>query len=730
MLAFPSYKQLDKMDCGPTCLKIISKFYGKNQSLQVLRDRCGVTKEGASFYDISYAAESIGLRTLALKLTKEQFLQELPFPAIIHWRKQHFVVLYKRTSSHVYVSDPAIGLQKYNLKTFIENWIPIDSNFGNILFLEPQPGFDTLEETEISNSKTLKDVFIYLKPYKNSLYKLMVVLLIITGLQAALPFLSRSVIDIGIRTANLDFINIILIANVVLLVSIAVGNVTRDMIVKHVSARLGISLISDYLITLMKMPITYFESRFVGDLLQRAADHESIKNFVTNSSFNVLFSIFTFIIFSVILGSFNLNLLLIFLIGTLIYIMWIIFFQGIEKKLDYKYYDLLVKNNTYWIETVSSMIDIKINNNETQRRWNWEKIQARIYHINMKMMTINHSQEVGSQLINGLKNLFLTFFIAREVVNGNMTMGMMISTQFIIGFLNSPITQFISFIQNAQKAKISFERLREVNGLPQEETNIKQTSFNLPKNKDIRFSNVSFQYSRTSPVILKGLNFVIKEHKTTAIVGSSGSGKTTLLKLILRLYLPSHGTIELGDINMQNINLKKWRESCSAVLQESKIFNNTVLNNVVFDAQDIDYDRLRQALESANILDSIESLSAGYETYIGENGIGLSHGQKQRLLIARALYRNPDTLILDEATNALDSLNERTIINNFRNLKENKTVIISAHRLSTIIHADHIIVLKEGVIVESGSYHGLLKKREHFYELFQDQLSNHEITQE
>ncbi|MGB4775955.1 MAG: peptidase domain-containing ABC transporter [Daejeonella sp.] len=720
---FPIDRQLDMMDCGPACLKMIAKYYGKYYSLQYLRDQCGITKEGVSFLDLSYAAENIGLRTLSIKATLEELHLKVPLPCIIHWANSHFIIAYKVTKTRVYVADPAKGLLDYSHEEFIKNWYKTGEQKGVLLAIEPQADFKQRESNErIVRKKTFQSLLAYFTPYKSSFINLFVVMLIVTVLQALLPFISKAVIDVGIQTHDLDFINIVLIANIIIIVSVTFSNAVRDWILLHITARVNIALISDYLIKLMKLPISFFETKMTGDILQRANDHERIRSFIMNNSLNLIFSGITFIVFGIILLIYNNFIFYIFLAGSILYVAWVLAFLKIRKKLDWEYFELIAKNQSYWVETISSIQDIKISNYEKSKRWKWENIQARLYKVNINVLSVNNAQNLGAQFIDSLKNLLITFFCAKAVIAGEITFGVMISTQFIIGMLNGPVQQFIQFIVSAQFAQISFLRLNEIHQLEDEDVNSGTNNIELPDKKDITLNNIAFQYSANAPLILKGIRLVIPEGKVTAIVGDSGSGKSTLLKLLLRLYKPSFGEISIGGMNINNVSLKQWRDKCGAVMQDGKIFNDTILTNIALDDEKIDYQRLKYAVETANIAFEIEQLPLGYQTVMGEMGRGLSGGQKQRILIARALYKNPDYLFFDEATNSLDSINEQKIVSALENVFKDKTVIVVAHRLSTIRNAHQIIVMQNGMIAEIGNHEILMQKKGRYYQLVQSQV--------
>lgn len=721
---FPWEYQMDAKDCGPACLKIIAKYYGKYYSLQYLRDLCGITREGVSFLDISYAAEKIGLRTVSVKATIENLTTRIPLPCIIHWDENHFIVVYNTKKGKIYVSDPAKGLLSYSEEEFKDRWYKENEEFGMLMVLEPMANFKQIEANErIERFKSFENLLNYFTPYKKAFGILFAIMLIATGLQAVLPFISKSVIDIGIYTQDISFIYMMLVGNIVLLLSITLSNVLRDWVLLHVSTRVNISLISDYLIKLMKLPVTFFENKLVGDILQRAGDHERIRSFVMNNSLGMFFSIITFIVFSIILLIYNPMIFFIFIAGSGIYVAWIFTFLSIRKKLDWEYFELNAKNQSYWVETIENVQEIKINNYEDIKRWKWEAIQARIYRLNLKVLKINNAQSLGAQFINSMMNIAVTFYCAIAVINGDITFGVMISTQFIIGMLNGPVAQLVGFIQSAQYAKISFMRINEIHQLKDEDDSspVVSNSLSLPLDKSLFLKNVSFQYSRNAPLVLKNITLHIPKGKVTAIVGDSGCGKSTLLKLLLRLYMPSYGEICMGDMNVNNISLRNWRAKCGCVMQDGKLFNDTIQNNIVLDDAKIDYETLQKAVEVANISHEIEAMPQGYQTMIGEMGRGLSGGQRQRVLIARALYKDPDYLFLDEATNALDTINEQKIVKALNNVFKERTVIVVAHRLSTIRRADQIIVLKAGMIAEIGNHQSLMANKQYYYNLIQSQ---------
>ena len=699
-----------------------------------MRDLCGMTREGVSFLDLTYTCEKIGLRTLASEASMEEMRDLVTLPCIIHWNESHFVVVYHVSKKYVFVSDPAKGLVKYDFDSFEKGWCTRHGEKGAFLAVEPQAHFKQIEPGEKTERlKKFENILGYFTPYKRSFVNLCIVMLIVTALQSLLPFISKAVIDVGIQTRDLHFIHLVLIGNIMIIFCMLLSNIVRDWILLHITARVNIALISDYLIKLMKLPSSFFETKMTGDILQRAQDHERIRSFIMNNSLGMIFSSLSFSVFAVIMFVYNRNIFYIFLAGSVIYVVWIFAFLKARKKLDWEYFDLMARNQSYWIETIGGIHEIKVNNYEQQKRWKWEAIQTRLYKVTLKVQTISNVQNSGAQFINGIKNLAITFFCALAVIKGEITFGVMISTQFIIGMLNAPIQQLVGFIHAGQYAKISFARLSEIHQMEEEDENTASNNMELPEKKDIQFSNVMFSYSRNANPVLMAVSLLIPEGKVTAIVGDSGSGKSTLLKLLLRLYNPTYGEIFIGGMNLNNINIRQWRSKCGIVFQDGKIFNDTVVNNIVLSEEKIDFERLKKAVEIANIAWDIEQMPKGYQTMLGDSGRGISGGQKQRLMIARALYKDPDYLFLDEATNSLDTINEQKIVEALEKSFVGKTVVVVAHRLSTIRKADQIIVLTNGFVTECGSHDALMEKKGKYFKLVQSQanlLSNVETQSE
>lgn len=732
MSNFPFTKQLDSKDCGPACLRMVASYHGKKFSLQKLRDMCFISREGVSLLGISDAAEALGFRSVGVNISFEKLVNEVPLPAIAHWNQRHFVVVYdirkNRLSKKftIKVADPAHGLLKYSKNEFLKSWLSKkegEVDMGICLLLEPSPDFYKQKDERI-DKKSFGYLLSYLKPHHKYIIQLFLGLVLGSILQLIFPFLTQSVVDIGISNQNLSFITLILVAQLVLFASQTSVEFIRSWILLHISTRINISLISDFLIKLMRLPIGFFDSKMVGDLMQRIGDHARIENFLTSSSLQVLFSMINLLIFAFVLGIYSLKILLIFFIGSVFYVSWVLIFMKRRRELDYKRFDQMSDNQSNLIQLITGMQEIKLNNCEKRKRWEWEKIQALLFKVNIKGLALNQYQQAGGVFFNQSKNILITFIAAESVVKGSMTLGMMMAVQYILGQLNAPIEQLIGFIRSAQDAKISLERLGEIH-LKENEDNLYTPNIinKLPDNKEIRVSSLSFQYEGPrSPFVLKDLDVIIPENKITAIVGTSGSGKTTLVKLILGFYNIRHGQILVGEHRLDNIPVRLWRSKIGAVMQDGFIFSDTIANNISLSDDSINYKKLLNAVKIANIREYIDSLPLGFNTKIGQEGVGLSQGQKQRILIARAIYKNPEYIFFDEATNALDANNEKIIMKNLNDFFKGKTVVVVAHRLSTVRNADQIIVIEKGRIIEKGNHIELTSLKGAYFNLVKNQL--------
>ncbi|GLB51504.1 ABC transporter ATP-binding protein [Neptunitalea chrysea] len=727
MTKFPHYKQPDHKDCGPTCLKIICKYFGKTFNLQELRSLSETQREGSNLLNLTNAAEAIGLRTLPVKLNLNK-LKEATLPCILHWNKNHYVVLYKISKGKYYISDPGFGLITYDEKDFLDFWIGKNSSKeaveGIALLVEPTPKFYQFESvTDIGKPEFgFKLLFKYILKYKRFIYQLALGLLTASILQLIMPFLTQSVVDVGITNQDIKFIYLVLIAQLMLFIGRTSVEVIRGWILLHLSTRINISLISDFFIKLMKLPIAFFDSRMTGDILQRINDHNRIERILTTSSLNVLFSMVNLLVFSFVLIYYSATIFGIFFIGSFLYFLWIVIFLKKRKTLDYKRFSQVSQEQSKVIEIINGMQEIKLHNAEKQKRWGWEYVQARLFKVSIEGLALEQYQSVGSQFINELKNIIITIISAKLVIDGSITLGMMLAISTIVGQLNSPIAQLIGFIREVQDAKISLDRLSEIHNREEEDTNNINTIHDINPKTPIRLKNISFRYSGSDEYVLKDLDLIIPPQKITAVVGTSGSGKTTLMKLLLKFYDPDKGELQLGNHNFKNLLQRSWRDQCGVVMQEGFIFNDTIAYNIAIGETIIDKEKLLHAVTVANIREFIERLPLSYNTKIGNEGIGLSTGQKQRILIARAVYKNPNLLFFDEATSALDANNEKIIMNHLNTFFENKTVVIIAHRLSTVKNAHQIVVLEQGKIVEIGNHTELVAKKGNYYHLVKNQL--------
>lgn len=728
--SFPHYLQPDAMDCGPTSLRMIAKYYGKNFTLQTLRSYSFITRGGVSMLGISDAAEAIGFRTSGVRISFSQLVEDVPLPCILHWNQNHFVVCYnikKSTRGYkIYIADPASQLITYSEQEFKKCWLATKENSedkGTALVLEPGPEFYNQEDEKQEGMRGLLFFVKYLTPYRKQLIQLILAMITMSGLQLIFPFLTQSLVDIGIRDGNLNFITLILVAQVIISASQLSVDFIRSWILLHMNTRINIALISDFLAKLMKLPLHFFDTKMIGDIMQRIGDHSRIKSFLMGSSISTLFSFVNFFIFAFILAYYNFLILGIFLVGNALYVCWILLFMKYRRELDIRRFAQAAGEQSNLIQLITAMQEIKLNNCEKQKRWQWERIQVKLFKISIKGLAVGQVQQVGSIFFNQTTNIVISFIAAKSVVEGEMTLGMMMSLTYIIGQLTGPIGAFIGFAQSFQDAKISLERLNEVHGQVDEEQNIGSKLKILPDNQDIEIENLSFSYDGADrDYVLDNVNLTIPERQVTAIVGASGSGKTTLIKLLLGFYTSNKGSIKIGETPLGMINPHLWRARTGSVMQDGFIFSDTIANNIAVGDEQVDIERLRHAVTVANIREFIDSLPLGYNTKIGMEGNGISQGQRQRLLIARAVYKDPEYLFFDEATNALDTNNEQEIMNHLRSFYHGKTVVVVAHRLSTVKYADKIVVLDKGMIAEEGTHEELTYKRGLYYQLVRNQL--------
>ena len=724
-MSFPFVKQPDAMDCGPACLKMVAGFYKMNFSLDSLRKKCYITREGVSFLGLSEAADSLGFRTIGVKIPFDILNENVPMPCIVHWRQKHFIVIYKIKNEKIWAADPAVGLIKFTREEFVRSWASTvldDKPAGLVLIIEPTPALFK-NENETEKTTGFRFLFKYFHLYKKYLYQLILGLLLGSCIQLVIPFLTQSIIDIGLNNNDLTFIYLILFAQLALVIGRMSVEFIRGWLLLHIGSRVNVAVISGFLQKLMSLPVSFFDTKLTGDILQRIEDNNRIEEFLTSASLNILFSFFNLVVFGIVLAIYSLKILALFLAGSALYIIWVSLFMKSRARLDHQRFKQMSVSGNKLINIVNGMQEIKLTQSELSMRWDWEKLQAILFGLKVKGLSLIQYQSAGATFINEVTNVLITIVAATAVLKNDMTLGMMLAVQFIIGQLNVPVSQIIGFFRMSQDAKMSLDRLAEVHNLEEEEPDPEVKVRKLPDKKDIYFNNLSYQYEGPrSPFALKDIDLFIEENKITAIVGTSGSGKTTLLKMLLGFYHPVAGEILVGDLRLSNLSLKVWRKKVGAVMQDGFLFPDTIAANIAPGSEEIDEDRLIKAADIANIRGFVESLPLGYNTKIGANGHGLSEGQKQRLLIARVIYKNPDIIIFDEATNSLDANNEKVIVENLSEFFEGKTVIIVAHRLSTVRNADKIVVLDSGRIIEAGSHDDLIGKKGAYYNLVKNQL--------
>ena len=729
MVRFPIIYQHDSMQCGIACLQMVCKYFGREYSMNTLSKLCFATTEGVSMLGINEAANILGLHTTCVRAATS-ILSEAHLPCILHWNQNHFVVLYKvKNGKKFYIADPGKGLVTYSLEEFKKHWISTRSNEedkGIAMFLETTPAFFTYKmegEENIKEKRSFRFLFGYVKKYRKYFGQIILGLIVGSLLQLVLPFLTQSIVDVGIKNQDIGFVWLILLGQLMLTISRTAIDFIRRWLLLHISLRINISLVSDFFIKLLKLPMSFFDTKLMGDLMQRMNDHSRVNNFLTQQTLNITFAMLTFVVFSVVLFFYNKLVFAIFLLGSVLYGGWMTLFLKRRKVLDYELFEQQAINNNKTYEFITSMQEIKLQDCEQRRRWEWEDTQADLFGVQMKSLKLQQTQEAGSIFINEVKNIIITVVAATAVIHGQMTLGMMLAVQYIIGQLNSPVEQLMNFFYSLQDVKISLERINEIHQMDDEngKEGLKTSIEN--KNEGIDIKNVMFKYDpHALRKTIDDVNIHIPQGKVTAIVGASGSGKTTLIRLILGYYPVLDGKIAIGNTDINTLNKRWWRRQCGVVMQDGVLFSESIARNIAVDDGDIDKERLLKAAEIACIKDYVMALPLKFNTKIGRDGIGLSQGQKQRILIARAVYKNPDYIFLDEATNSLDANNERSIVENLDKFYRGKTVVIVAHRLSTVKNADQIVVIDHGKVVEVGNHESLTAKRGAYYHLVKNQL--------
>lgn len=724
-MTFPFVRQYDAMDCGPACISMVALSHGKRLSLETIRKRAWITREGVSFLGLKSAAESIGFSAAGVKIPFSRLMNSAPLPCIVHWRQNHFVVVNRITAKTVWVSDPAIGRLKMTHGEFLQGWLPGDAGedtAGLALLLEPGPSFAALQDDPPPKGG-FAFLLPYLNPYRRQIIFLILGLILSGGIQLLFPFMTQAIIDRGIEGRDIGFIWLILAGQLALTLGRLAVEFTRGWLLLHAGSKLNITIVSDFLAKLMGLPIAYFDTKLNGDILQRIDDNGRIESYLTSSSLAILFSLFNFIVFGVVLGIYSMKVLLVFIAGTALYILYVTLFMPARERLDNIRFMQMSEAGNRMINIVNGLQEIKLAGNEASNRKEWEKMQKEIYATRVRGLRIMQFQTAGGTLIHESVNIIITIISATLVINGSLTLGMMLAVQFITGQLNGPVSQIVSFMRATQDAQISLGRLAEVHAMEPEEPEGQKSEAGMPDKPDLEIRNLSFRYEGPgSPWVLRNLDLVIPAGKITAVVGESGSGKTTLLKMLLGYYPPAEGSITAGGRALDGISISSLRRKTGAVMQEGYIFPDTILGNIAPGEDNPDPDRVAEAVKVSSLKPLLDSLPSGLQTRVGQGGHGLSQGQRQRILIARVVYKQPSLLLLDEATSALDASNERVIVENLAGFYAGRTVVIVAHRLSTVRHADRIVVLENGRVTESGTHTELTALRGTYYRLIKDQL--------
>ncbi|MDX9772138.1 MAG: peptidase domain-containing ABC transporter [Bacteroidales bacterium] len=724
-MTYPFVRQYDAMDCGPACISMIARWYGKRISLETIRKRAWITREGVSFLGLKTAAESMGFSAAGVKIPFSRLMTDAPLPCIVHWRQNHFIVVNRVSDRSVWVSDPAIGRIRMSHDEFKKGWVSGESGdepAGMVLLLEPGSGFAELQDDPPPRGG-FEFLLPYLRPYRKQMVILFAGLIAGSAIQLVFPFLTQAIIDKGIQFNDLRLIYLILAGQLALTAGRLAVEFSRGWLLLHLGTKLNIRIVSDFLARLMGLPISYFDTKLNGDILQRIDDNNRIESYLTSSSLAILFSLFNFIVFGIVLGIYSIPVLLVFIAGTILYILYVAIFMPARERLDNMRFMQMAEAGNTMINIVNGMQEIKLAGNEAANRLEWEGRQRELYSTRIRGLRILQFQTAGGTLIHESANIIITVISATLVINGSMTLGMMLAVQFITGQLNGPVSQIVNFMRSTQDARISLERLAEIHAMEPEEKSDASATDPLPEKVDIEISNLSFRYEGPgSPWVIRDMNLLIPAGKITAVVGESGSGKTTLLKLLMAFYRPSEGEITIDGRNLADISVTSLRKKTGVVMQEGYIFPDTILGNIAPGTDNPDMDQVELAVTVANLKTLLDTLPSGLQTRVGQGGHGLSQGQKQRILISRVVYKQPALLLLDEATSALDASNERMIVENLAGFYRGRTVIIVAHRLSTVRHADRIVVLDRGAVTEYGTHEELTRLKGTYYRLIKDQL--------
>lgn len=730
---FPFSPQLDRMDCGPACLQMISKYYGKSLDLDHLRRISFLNKDGVSLLNLSEAAEKIGFKTLRVQIPFEKLIHNCPLPCILHWKQDHFIILYKiklKGEKFLFsIADPAHGLITIDKETFLTSWISSSEDKGVALILTPNQEFFTDPNLQSKKEKNSFSFLLqYLRPYTKLITLLVSAILVGSLISLFFPLLTQILVDSAIGSKDYNLVVLILLSQLLLFLGDLAMQAVKTWLLLNVNTRLSISIISDFLAKMMKLPLSFFELKSTGDITQRVQDHHLIDSFLTGTALNTVFSIINLFVVSLILLFYNGIIFLIFLALSVVSVFWITLFLKARKRLDYQRFLISSSSQDALYEIIFGIQEIKLNGGELTKRWEWERIQNKQFRLNIKGLALAQYQRIGFLFINQLKNIIISFVAATQTIDGLLTLGMMLSISYITGLANSPLEQLIEFFRSGQDASLSVARLKEVHNSHEEDQSRNDTGNSGPAPNyqgqgGIQVANLSFQYGGPkSPFVLRNINLHIPENKTTAIVGASGSGKTTLLKLLLKFYDVEHGTIIVDGVNLKDMSAHRWRKECGVVMQDGYIFSDSIARNIALDGESITESSMLRAVKISNIQEHIDSLPLGFNTRLSANGGSLSEGQRQRILISRAVYKSAKYLFFDEATSSLDANNERIVTNQLDSFLKGRTSVIIAHRLSTVKNADQIVVLERGTIVEVGTHETLVRKKGYYFELIKNQL--------
>ncbi len=712
------------MQCGVASLCMVCNALGLRCSIEWIEERCHPTIQGISLKGISDAASELGLETCCVRIPLDK-LRECPLPAILHWNQNHFVVLYRvdNKGRRYWIADPGKGKYKVSGEEIKEHWIPSQSDVEGIAMLFRRD--NNLRKSNVEYQPTHRSfafLLRYMMRYRRYFMQILAGLVLGCVLQLIMPFLTQWIVDVGIKYKDIKLIWLILLGELMIVLGRTATDFIRRWLLLHISMRINISLVSNFFIKLLRLPMSFFDKKLMGDLIQRISDHGRVQSFLTGQVLGAMFTFLSFAIFGIVLFIFDKIVFCIFLTGSLLYGGWTALFLSRRKVLDYELFEQQAINQNKTFELITSIQEIKLQNCEKRRRWEWEDTQADLFSVQMKSMKLQQTLETGSVLINEIKNILITVFAATAVIDGHLTLGGMLAIQYIVGQLNSPVEQFMQLIYSIQDVRISLERINEIHKAKDEssnDTNLRE----FTSGKCIKVMDVNFKYDiHALKYTLEDISFTLPEGKVTAIVGASGSGKSTLIKLMLGYYPVSEGEIRISGVNIKKYDIKWWRRHCGVVMQDGVIFSESIARNIAVDDGDIDEGRMKEAAKIACIHDYVMSLPLRYDTKIGNDGKGLSQGQKQRILIARAVYKNPDFIFLDEATNSLDARNERAIVENLYKFYRGRTVVIVAHRLSTVKNADKIVVMDRGRVVETGTHTELIDRHGIYYHLVKDQL--------